>query len=42
MNRWRLAVTVITGLFPVLAHGANPFLDAKDDQPASARFRGTE
>jgi hypothetical protein len=42
MNRWQLAVTVITVLFPVLGYGANPFLDAKKDQPASANFRGTE
>ena len=42
MNRWQLAVTVITVLFPVLGHGANPFLNAKNDQPVSANFRGTE
>jgi hypothetical protein len=24
------------------AHSANPFLDAKDDKPVSAKFRGTE
>lgn len=42
MNRWQLAVTVITVLFPVLVYGANPFLDAKNDQPVSANFRGTE
>ena len=42
MNRWQLAVTVITVLFPVLGYGANPFLDAKNDQPVSANFRGTE
>jgi hypothetical protein len=42
MNRWQLAVTVITVLFPVSSRGANPFLDAKNDQPVSANFRGTE
>src|SRR6266576_6244148 len=42
MNRWQLAVTVITVLFPVLGYGANPFLDAKNDQRVSANFRGTE
>jgi hypothetical protein len=42
MNRWQLAVTVVTVLFPVLGYGANPFLDAKNDQPVSANFRGTE
>jgi len=29
-------------LFPVLDYAANPFLDANNDQPVSARFRGTE
>src|SRR6266536_5278669 len=42
MNRWRLAVTVMTVLFPVLDYAGNPFLDANNDQPVSARFRGTE
>src|SRR5437016_5126584 len=42
MNRWRLAVTVMTVLFPVLDYAANPFLDANNYQPVSARFRGTE
>jgi hypothetical protein len=27
---------------PVSAYGANPFLDAPDDKPVSAKFRGTE
>src|SRR5438094_9755468 len=26
----------------VSAYGANPFLDARDDKPVSANFRGTE
>ena len=42
MNRRQLAVTVMTVLFPALGYGANPFLDAKNDQPVSANFRGTE
>jgi hypothetical protein len=42
VNIWRLAVTVITLLFPVLGHAVNPFLDAKNDQGVLARFRGTE
>jgi hypothetical protein len=42
MNRWRLAATVFAILFPVFGYAANPFLDAKNDQPVSARFRGTE
>jgi len=29
-------------LVPVFASAANPFLDAKDDKPVSAKFRGTE
>jgi hypothetical protein len=29
-------------LLPVSAFAANPFLDAKDDRPVSAKFRGTE
>ena len=29
-------------LLPVSAYGANPFLDAADDKPVSAKFRGTE
>ncbi len=29
-------------LFPVLGYAANPFLDAPDDKPVSAKFRGTE
>jgi len=30
------------GLFPVLSYAANAFLDASNDQPVSAKFRGTE
>jgi hypothetical protein len=29
-------------LLPVSAFAVNPFLDAKDDKPVSAKFRGTE
>jgi len=29
-------------LVPVFASAANPFLEAKDDKPVSAKFRGTE
>jgi hypothetical protein len=32
----------ISILLPVSAVAANPFLDAKDDKPVSAKFRGTE
>jgi hypothetical protein len=42
MNRRRLAITTIAILFSVPAYAANPFLDAPNDQPVSAKFRGTE
>jgi hypothetical protein len=38
----RLAVITIMSLFPVLGYAANPFLDVSNDQPVSAKFRGTE
>ena len=41
MNCWRLAITTIT-LVPALGYAANPFLDAQNDQPISAEFRGAE
>jgi hypothetical protein len=41
MNCWRLAVTTIT-VFPVLSYAANPFLNALNDQPLSAKFHGAE
>jgi hypothetical protein len=42
MNCWRTAAMMMTSLFPVLGYAANPFLDASNDQPVSAKFRGTE
>jgi hypothetical protein len=33
---------MMMSLFPVLGYAANPFLDASNDQPVSAKFRGTE
>jgi hypothetical protein len=42
MNHCRIATITISILLPVSAFGANPFLDAKDDKPVSAKFRGTE
>ena len=33
---------MMMSLFPVLDYAANPFLDASNDQPLSAKFRGTE
>jgi len=33
---------MMVSLFPVLGYAANPFLGTPDDQPVSAKFRGTE
>ena len=33
---------MMTMLIPVSGYAANPFLNTPDDQPASAKFRGTE
>src|ERR1044071_1628376 len=41
MSCRRMAVIVMS-LFPVMGYAANPFLNAKDDHPVSAKFRGTE
>src|ERR1700758_4521095 len=38
----RIATTALAILLAVSAHAANPFLNAKDDNPVSAKFRGTE
>jgi hypothetical protein len=37
-----MAMTTMTILLSVPAYAANPFLNAPDDQPVSAKFRGTE
>jgi hypothetical protein len=42
MKRWRIATLTISILLSTHAYAANPFLDAKDDRPVSAKFRGTE
>src|SRR5215217_8349162 len=42
MNRRRLATMTMLLSLTAFAYAANPFLDAKDDQPVSATFRGTE
>ena len=42
MNRCRIAIMAMGILLPVSAFAANPFLDAPDDKPVSAKFRGTE
>jgi hypothetical protein len=42
MNQCRIATITISILLAVSSFAANPFLDAKDDKPVSAKFRGTE
>jgi hypothetical protein len=42
MNRCRIATITILILLLVSASAANPFLDACDDKPVFAKFRGTE
>ncbi|MFZ0915884.1 MAG: hypothetical protein WAN04_03245 [Candidatus Udaeobacter sp.] len=42
MNRCRIATITISTLLAVSSFAANPFLDAEDDKPVSAKFRGTE
>jgi hypothetical protein len=42
MNRCRIATITISMLLAVSAFAANPFLDAPDQKPVSAKFRGTE
>jgi hypothetical protein len=42
MNRHRIATVLVSILLPTLTQAANPFLDAPDDKPVSAKFRGTE
>ncbi len=42
MNAWRIATCTMSILFPVSINAANPFLDAANDKPAAAKFRGTE
>jgi hypothetical protein len=42
MNRCRIAAVMIPLLLSAPAYAANPFLDAPDDKPVSAKFRGTE
>src|SRR5215469_9322648 len=42
MNRCRIATMVASMFLAVSGYAANPFLDAKDDKPMSAKFRGTE
>src|SRR5437763_3217648 len=38
----RIQIVTMSILFVMPVFAANPFLDAKDDKPVSANFRGTE
>ena len=42
MNRCGIATVTMLILLAVSVYAANPFLDAPDDKPVSAKFRGTE
>src|SRR5262245_6444720 len=42
MKHWQIATLTMSILMPAYTFAANSFLDAKDDKPASAKFRGTE
>src|SRR4029077_17545563 len=42
MKCWRIATLTMSMLLPVSPLAETPFLDAKDDKPVSAKFRGTE
>lgn len=42
MHRGLSAISIVSILFAAPAQAANPFLDAANDQPVSAVFRGTE
>src|SRR5881398_3681601 len=41
-NLIHIQIMMMSILFVTPAFAANPFLDAKDDRPVSANFRGTE
>jgi hypothetical protein len=42
VNLQQIATITISVLLPVSVYAANPFLDAKDDKPVSANFRGSQ
>ena len=42
MTRCRIARSAMSILLVTSAYAANPFLDARDDQPIAAKFKGTE
>jgi hypothetical protein len=42
MRSRQITTTTMLILLPISVYAANPFLDARDDKPVSAKFRGTE
>src|SRR6266566_5983844 len=42
MKSWRVATVMMSMLLGISAFAANPFLDAKDDKPVSAKFQGSQ
>jgi len=42
MNRWHVASSAMSMLLVTSAYATNPFLNAAEDKPVSAIFRGTE
>jgi hypothetical protein len=42
MKSWRVATVMMSMLLGISAFAANPFLDAKNDKPVSAKFQGNE
>src|SRR5216110_189179 len=42
MKSWRVATVMMSMLLGISAFAANPFLNAQDDKPVSAKFRGAE
>ena len=42
MNPWRITTLINSSLMLVSAAAANPFLDAPNEKPVIAKFRGTE
>src|SRR5437867_13278662 len=42
MKSCRIATLTMSTLLPVCVYAANPFLNAQDDKPVSAKFRGAE
>ena len=42
MKSWSIVIMTMAILLSASVYAANPFLDAQDDKPVSAKFRGTE